>query len=108
MLFFRLPSEIRNFLKLRISFHFRHFKIWPPLLLTPTSLRLSTLSTASGKEGILISYYFILSPLCAAERVVGRSEDRVSRLYDAYSTFLKNHLQIKQIHVSLQSRNYGV
>jgi uncharacterized membrane protein YciS (DUF1049 family) len=59
-------------------------------LLTPTSLRLSTLSSASLERGLenLLSYFFyplsfFKSPLSAEgeERVVQRSVDRVSQLY---------------------------
>jgi hypothetical protein len=54
-------------------------------LLTPTSLRSSTLSATSCKEGEKGKNNFS-KPLSAAaeERVIQRSADRVSKLYERY------------------------
>jgi len=51
-------------------------------LLTPTTLRLSTLSTVNGKEGK--NKLSKPSFLPAKERVVERSKDRVSKLCERY------------------------
>ncbi len=51
-------------------------------LLTPTTLRWSTLSATSRKEGKKTMFQTLFPP--QAERVVERSKDRVSKLYERY------------------------